>query len=130
MKNWIYNFLTYLALALIFFNALLLLQLVMGWYPTFASAEQWILILGNFLLLATALFTINRKKPKHFSSSELSLFQLLFFIILSTHAVLLLILLIAKPILFIIYAPFEFFLIAFYIGYYFLLTRHVFPIKR
>lgn len=123
------TFLTYFFLTLVLFNALFLFQTQTEFSAMLLDYGQWLLIAGNFILLITALFSVDRKERKHFSYHDATVFQLLFFILMICSSVMLLLLLLREPIYFMIFMPFEFFLIAFYVGFYFLLTRHIFPLK-
>ncbi|PIS41932.1 MAG: hypothetical protein COT25_00425 [Candidatus Kerfeldbacteria bacterium CG08_land_8_20_14_0_20_42_7] len=123
------TFLTYFFLTLVLCNSLFLFQTQTKFFSALLDYGQWLLIAGNFILLITALFSVDRKNQKHFSYHDATVFQLLFFIMMICSSVMLLLLLLREPIYFMIFMPFEFFLVAFYIGFYFLLTRHVFPLK-
>jgi len=122
-----HGFLMYLFLTLTLFNALFLMQLLFGYLPMLTLAEQWVVVGLIFFLLIFGIINIERKKGIHFSRHELSLFQILFFLFLTIHGALLLLLLVIKPIVFLIFMPFEFFVIAYLVGYYFLLVRHIIP---
>ena len=124
-----YSFLIYMFLVLVLFNALFVLQTQYEFFPLLLSAGQWVLIAGNFILLFTSFLTIDRKEPHHFSYHEATVFQLLYFILMIATAVMMLILLLQAPIYFMIFMPFEFFIISFYVGYYFLVTRYILPLK-
>lgn len=124
-----YTFISYMFLVLVLFNSLFVLQTQNDFLPLLLSAGQWILIVGNFVLLFVSFFTVERKEAKHFSYHEATIFQLLFFILMIATAVMLLLLLLQAPLSFMIFMPFEFFIIAFYVGFYFLLTRYIFPLK-
>jgi|GEM_PF-4413201 len=124
------TFLAYFFLVLILCNVIFLFQAQISFFPlVLTSAFQWILIAGNFILLFVAFFSIDRKGQKHFSYHDATVFQLLYFILLIATAVMLLLLMLQQPIYFMIFMPFEFFLVGFYVGFYFLLTRYVFPLK-
>jgi len=124
-----HSFLSYLFLALVLFNALFVLQTQNEFLPLLLSAGQWVLISGNFVLLVASFFVVDRKEPRHFSYHEATIFQLLYFILMIATAVMMLLLLLRAPIHFMIFMPFEFFIISFFVGYYFLITRYILPLK-
>jgi hypothetical protein len=116
-------------LALVFFNILFLLLIFLNFFPSIANVAQWVLAIANFILLTVGITFVERKSPEHHSPHELTIFQMLFSICITATIVILLLMLIMQPIPFLIFMPFEFFLLAFYMGFYFFLTRHIFPIR-
>ena len=89
---------------------------------------QWILVSTNIILLCIGVSLIHRKKPKHFTHGQVTTFQCIFFILYALTIALLCMLILAHPIQFMIVMPFEFFMLAFYMGWYFFLARHVLPV--
>lgn len=124
------HFASYAFLALCLFNCIFIMQIFFRVYLPSLTAEQWILVLANGVLFILSLFVIERKEPRHHSKDELTMFQFLFALLLCITIIFLLLLLILEPIAFMIFMPFEFFVVAFYIGIYFLLSRHILPTKK
>lgn len=92
------------------------------------TALQWILVIANVLMLIIGSSVILRKHPKHFSQKQVTTFQVVFFVLFALSFALLIVLLAVQPIFFMVFMPFEFFILAFYIGWYFFLARHILPI--
>lgn len=120
----------YLHLTLSLFNAFFIFQILLGFLFGWYATEQWIIVLGNFVLIFTGVIAIERKHADHFSPGEATIYQFIFFILGMASAVGLLILLIAEPKAFMNFMPFEFFVLAFMVAFYFFVTRFIFPHKR
>lgn len=121
---------SYAFLTLAFLNSLFILQIFFRLSLRALTAEQWVLVIGNILLFCLSLATIERKEPLHHSRNELTLFQFLFSLNLIISLFFLVVLLLQYPTAFMIFMPFEFFVLAFYVGIYFLLSRHILPTRK
>lgn len=119
----------YFHLALVTFNTFFVFQMLLSLLTQWFAAEQWALTIGNFVLIIFGFLSLKRKTAEHFAKDEATIYQFLFFTLFAASGIGIAVLLISNPITFLIFMPFEFFIMLFFIAYYFLLTRYILPHK-
>lgn len=122
------QFLPVVTCVLLLCNLVFIGAILMNAPVALVTALQWVLVIANVLMLIIGTSIISRKHPKHFSQKQMTTFQVMFFILFALSFALLIVLLVVQPIFFMVFMPFEFFILAFYVGWYFFLARHVLPI--